>query len=81
MNSTDQYAPYVIKNYAANVFKVGDAEFILDKRYSPTQQRKKSFAFSRKWFIRDCTRSRWLQSQEKRPQKSRHQEDREGILA
>lgn len=67
MNTTDQYAQYVIKNYAANVFKVGDAEFILDKRYSPTQQRKDSITCSGKWIIRYRVGGGRLQSQEERP--------------
>ncbi|CAD8189223.1 unnamed protein product [Paramecium octaurelia] len=38
MDIKEQYAQYTQKNYTANVFKVGDHNFILDKRYNPTNQ-------------------------------------------
>jgi mitogen-activated protein kinase 1/3 len=37
-SSNSDYQKYVIKGYSANVFKVGEHDFILDKRYHPTAQ-------------------------------------------
>lgn len=38
MDNLYNYENYTQKSYSANVYKVDESEFIIEKRYKPTQQ-------------------------------------------